>query len=266
MNVLSAPSAIATATAATADKSSASGLASDFETFLKMLTAQARYQDPLEPIDLTEYASQLAQFSMVEQQVKTNDMLSALSGQFGSGGMESLAGWIGLEVRAPMSVDFTGAPVTILPRPAAAADQASLVVSNAAGLELQRLNIPISSDPIQWAGLDETGQPFTSGTYDLEVESYAGGELISSIPVEVYGRIVEAQIQNGTPVLVLKDGQVISAESSLGGPQLDRCRLFLPVVLNAVRDQPEDVWHIAEASKSGAPGPLGISALALARE
>lgn len=83
MNVLSAPSAIATATAATADKSSASGLASDFETFLKMLTAQARYQDPLEPIDLTEYASQLAQFSMVEQQVKTNDMLSALSGQFG---------------------------------------------------------------------------------------------------------------------------------------------------------------------------------------
>ena len=51
-----------------ADTGSAlSAVTSDFETFLNMLTAQAKDQDPLEPIDSTEYAAQLAQFSMVEQ-------------------------------------------------------------------------------------------------------------------------------------------------------------------------------------------------------
>lgn len=50
-------------------------LSSDFEVFLQMLTAQAEYQDPLEPIDSSEYAAQLAQFSMVEQQVMTNDLM-----------------------------------------------------------------------------------------------------------------------------------------------------------------------------------------------
>ncbi len=37
-------------------------LSSDFETFIKMLTTQAKYQDPLEPLDSSEYAAQLAQF------------------------------------------------------------------------------------------------------------------------------------------------------------------------------------------------------------
>ncbi|WP_435988127.1 flagellar hook capping FlgD N-terminal domain-containing protein [Sulfitobacter sp. SH22] len=39
-------------------------ISSDFETFLKMLTTQARYQDPLEPIDSSQYSAQLAQFGL----------------------------------------------------------------------------------------------------------------------------------------------------------------------------------------------------------
>ena len=60
--------------------SNAATLSSDFETFIRMLTAQARYQDPLEPLDSSQYATQLAQFSMVEQQVLANDRLAALFG------------------------------------------------------------------------------------------------------------------------------------------------------------------------------------------
>ena len=58
-------------------------LSSDFETFLQMLTVQARYQDPLEPLSSSDYAAQLAQFSMVEQQVLTNDQLGNLAGLIG---------------------------------------------------------------------------------------------------------------------------------------------------------------------------------------
>lgn len=50
-------------------------LSSDFEVFLQMLTAQMKYQDPLNPVDSTDYATQLATFSGVEQAVLTNDLL-----------------------------------------------------------------------------------------------------------------------------------------------------------------------------------------------
>ena len=58
----------ATNTAPTQTKSSGfSG--GDFETFLKMLTTQIRNQDPLNPMEGSEFAVQLATFSGVEQQV-----------------------------------------------------------------------------------------------------------------------------------------------------------------------------------------------------
>ena len=60
-----------------------------------MLTAQARNQDPLEPMDSSEYASQLAQFSMVEQQVFTNDQLTGLANVLGGNAMSTMANWVG---------------------------------------------------------------------------------------------------------------------------------------------------------------------------
>ena len=44
-------------------------ISSDFETFLKMLTAQIKNQDPLKPMDSSEFATQLATFPSLEQQV-----------------------------------------------------------------------------------------------------------------------------------------------------------------------------------------------------
>lgn len=48
-----------------AQKSSSSGM--DKDAFLQLLVAQMRYQDPLEPTSNTEFISQYAQFSQVEQ-------------------------------------------------------------------------------------------------------------------------------------------------------------------------------------------------------
>lgn len=188
-------------------------LSSDFETFLKMLTAQARYQDPLKPIDSTEYASQLAQFSMVEQQVQTNDTLAALFGQFGASNMASLSGWVGMEARAATPAYFDGTPILVSPDPAPGADAVQLVVSNAAGVEIQRLYIPGTSDPVEWSGRDETGARFLDGVYSFAVESLKDGETIQTQQAEVYGRIAEAQIREGNVVLILEGGQSVPATS-----------------------------------------------------
>lgn len=45
--------------------------------FLQLLVAQLRYQDPLNPMEAQEFASQLAEFSGLEQQIKTNELLEA---------------------------------------------------------------------------------------------------------------------------------------------------------------------------------------------
>lgn len=50
----------------------------DYNAFLKLLLAQMQNQDPLNPIDSTEYVSQLASFSNVEQGLKMNAKLDQL--------------------------------------------------------------------------------------------------------------------------------------------------------------------------------------------
>ncbi len=42
----------------------------DYNSFLKLLTAQMKFQDPTKPTDATQFVSQLASFSSVEQGIK----------------------------------------------------------------------------------------------------------------------------------------------------------------------------------------------------
>ncbi|WP_240722871.1 flagellar hook capping FlgD N-terminal domain-containing protein [Poseidonocella sp. HB161398] len=70
------PSAPTTTTQnSTEPKSANTDTNSDFDTFIKILTSQIKNQDPANPLDSTELATQLATFSGVEQQVLTNKIL-----------------------------------------------------------------------------------------------------------------------------------------------------------------------------------------------
>src|SRR5213083_902330 len=53
-------------------------LASNFSTFLTLLTTQLKNQNPLDPLDTNQFTQQLVQFAGVEQQLKTNDQLTSL--------------------------------------------------------------------------------------------------------------------------------------------------------------------------------------------
>ncbi|UOM34939.1 flagellar hook assembly protein FlgD [Acuticoccus sp. I52.16.1] len=50
----------------------------DYEAFLRLLVTQMQNQDPLNPMDDTEYIAQLATFSNVEQNIITNQRLEAV--------------------------------------------------------------------------------------------------------------------------------------------------------------------------------------------
>ena len=83
MTTASTTAAASTSAATTAASTSAAAtaktsLGKDFNTFLNMLTTQLKHQDPLSPMDSTQFTSQLVQYSGVEQQINANTNLEKL--------------------------------------------------------------------------------------------------------------------------------------------------------------------------------------------
>ncbi len=74
-------------------------MADSYETFMSLLTAQIKNQDPLSPMDSTQFTQQLVQMTGVEQQLLTNDLLEKLVTNTGSG-IQTSVSLLGREVRA----------------------------------------------------------------------------------------------------------------------------------------------------------------------
>src|SRR5262245_48791469 len=84
-----------------ANSSNALGkLSEDFNNFLTLLTTQLKNQDPLSPMDSTEFTQQLVAFTGVEQQINTNTKLDQLIKLDKAGLMTSAASYIGTEIEA----------------------------------------------------------------------------------------------------------------------------------------------------------------------
>jgi len=195
---------------------SPSALSSDFETFLKMLTVQMQNQDPLNPVDSSDFAVQLATFSTVEQQVRTNDILSSLGDRLTGFDMGQLSGWIGMTARAEMPVAFAGDPVTLTLNPSTGADLARLVVRNERGAIVQQLDAPVTGGDFTWTGVGEGGTVVPYGTYSIELDSFQGETLLSTRQAESQARVVEAKRDGDSTILVLDGGQEISADTVIG--------------------------------------------------
>lgn len=213
MDISSTAALQTTTTSATSQKAA---ISSDFDTFLKMLTTQMKNQDPLNPVDSSDYAVQLATFSGVEQQQQTNTLLKELGAQFSLLGMSQLAGWVGQEARAAAPVWYSGQAVTLSPNPAAIADRAVLVVKDAQGNLMAREDLPASTTPYQWLGTDAAGDPLPEGRYTLTLESWAGEQKLGEETIESYAKILEARGGVAGTTLVLEGGIEVLATSVTG--------------------------------------------------
>lgn len=187
-------------------------LSSDFETFLKMLTTQMENQDPLNPMDSAEFATQLATFSSVEQQVMTNDLLTDLNNQIGAMGMAQLSGWIGMEARAEMPLAYDGTPTPLTLRTSNLADSAQLLIRDSSGTVVQRLDVPPRGGTFTWTGRDAAGRALPNGDYSATVESVSQGDVIERHPAQVHATIAEARQDAGQTRLVMSGGQTVLAD------------------------------------------------------
>jgi len=185
----------------------------DFETFLKLLTTQLQFQDPLQPLESTQFVAQLAQFSTVEQQIQTNTALGRILDAMGASGAGALGAWLGKEVRGASATTHEGGPLeAFIVDPPLAAESAQFVVRGVDGSIIRRVDIDPRSDTVVWDGRNDLGEPAPSGTYAFEARySFTGGETEVK-PAEVFSRVVEARRNSDDSVsLVLESGLVIPA-------------------------------------------------------
>lgn len=217
MDILQTPTAAATDRTANASGSADAGtISADFETFLRLLTTQMQHQDPLNPMESTEFASQLAQFSGVEQQVRSNDLLTGLQRGLATLGMGQLGGWIGMEARAEMPVNFDGQEVSLSAAPHALADRVELIVRNERGEIVQELPLVPGQDRVTWTGTGTDGSAVLPGLYSFATRSWSGAEMLEERGAMVYATVAEAALVDGEIWLTMQDGVSIPSGDVMG--------------------------------------------------
>jgi flagellar basal-body rod modification protein FlgD len=188
-------------------------ISEDYDMFLRLMVAQLKNQDPLQPVDGTEFVAQLAQFSGVEQQIKTNERLDSLLGALTRSAAEMSLGFLGRTVEtASGKVEIeAGAPAAFAFEVGKPANKAVAVVTNAEGIEVRRFDVDASTlgrREAVWNGYDGVGDPASPGVYTIRVQIYddEGKKVIGELPVLTRAKIIEARIGADTSTLVLSNG------------------------------------------------------------
>jgi flagellar basal-body rod modification protein FlgD len=190
---------------------SAALISSDFQTFLRMMTTQLQNQDPLNPIDSADYAVQLATFSGVEQQARTNALLESMAAQMGLSTLAQLAPWVGREARSAAAVQVGSDPISLSFKAAPGADRAVLAVYDTQNRLVSRQDVNVADTATEWTPSSIGGGPLPPGKYTLKLESYALEQRIAETPVEHYARISEIRNGPAGATIVLEGGIEISA-------------------------------------------------------
>ncbi|MDQ7018481.1 MAG: flagellar hook assembly protein FlgD [Robiginitomaculum sp.] len=208
LNGLGLNSTISTTQTATA------GLANNFDTFLTLLTEQLKNQDPLSPLDSTQFVDQLVQFSGVEQQINQNKNLESLINLNAANSATAAVGFIGKEVdvlntTAPLAngnaqwsyaTQSDAASVSILVK-----DANGKVVFKADG------NTATGTHTFNWDGRDNVGTLLADGNYDLEVSALDNDGNLVSTSVTTTRVITGADFSGTEPALLVGNERIAFA-------------------------------------------------------
>ena len=183
-------------------------LASNFETFLLLLTAQLRNQDPLSPLDSNEFTAQLTQMAGVEQQLLTNDLLTALLEQSGGTGLANASNYLGRDATAVWeAVKLQDGKAAWSYELAANAADVRLEVLNGNGDVIWSGDAPERGEGVHdftWDGKTAGGgQTPDGGVYTLRVTAASAGGTAVDSQVLIRGRVRGVEIYDGQPYLTI---------------------------------------------------------------
>ncbi len=166
-----------TATTATTQVTGENTLGKD--EFLNLLVTQLQYQDPLNPMDSTDFTAQLAQFSSLEQLSNLNGKFDQLARSQEALNNTQAVSYIGRSILAEgNTVDFDGEqPVAChfdLDDPSA---ETYVNVYDATGAFVRSFDagpMALGARRAAWDGRDQNGNMLSAGTYYFEVAAVDG--------------------------------------------------------------------------------------------
>ena len=157
-------------------------LASNFETFLTLLTTQLQHQNPLEPLDTNQFTQQLVSFAGVEQQLRTNDNLESLVKLSKIAHNATALSFVGLNVTAEGATTELrdGLAVWYLSSPKPVQAQISIQDANGSTVFTETKTLDAAIQPYQWNGRTSTGSIAPAGAYKIVVSAKdANGQTVA---------------------------------------------------------------------------------------
>ncbi|MTI10562.1 flagellar hook assembly protein FlgD [Curvivirga aplysinae] len=208
---MSVSSIIASQTASSNSAGASNKLAEDLDSFLLILTTQLQNQDPLSPMDSTEFTNQLVEFANVEQAINQTQRLEDLIGLQKATELNNAVSYMGKSVKVDHN-EFTHKAGTTeefeytLPE---TAKNAALFVFNKAGNLVYSAPVETAqgTHSVTWDAKDGSGNPMPAGDYHFEVSATnAEAKTIENIKY-AYSAVVDS-VEFGETNTTLKMGNV----------------------------------------------------------
>jgi flagellar basal-body rod modification protein FlgD len=186
-----------------------STLASNFNTFLTLLTSQLQNQDPLSPMDSTQFTQQLVQFSQVEQQIRTNEQLEGLVGQYQAASAGAALSYLGKDaIIESNSTYLAGGEANWAYDLPETAHDITINVKDAHGRTIY------STDGVKaegehlftWDGTTNSGATAPDGVYTLEIEAANEEGHDITVPTTVRETIMGVDFSGTTPLVITPSG------------------------------------------------------------
>ena len=188
-------------------------LASNFNTFLNLLTTQLKNQDPSNPVDSNQFTQQLVEFAGVQQQVQGNQYLSQILAAVQGNQVGSASSYIGTTIQASGNQgSLSSGAAQFGYNLAYAASKVAVTIKDTNGaVVFQGTGTNNSgSNTVTWDGTNSfTGATEPNGIYTMSVKATdANGNAITSTPF-ITGTVSSASISNGTVMLNLGNNLLV---------------------------------------------------------
>ena len=192
-------------TSSTSISGSRQGIADNFDTFLQLLTTQLKNQNPLDPLDTNAFTQQLVQFSSVEQQLKTNDFLSALVQSNNNTVQTNAVNYIGKTVSASgtRSELVNGSAVWNFALEDAAVTTVNIKDADGNVVYTEQGSLQAGAGMFQWDGKTSTGATAPDGTYSITMVGVNAEGKNVPITTEFTGTVTGIDFTGTEPVLLI---------------------------------------------------------------
>ncbi len=192
---------------AAATTKSLKDLSQNYETFLRLLTAQLQNQDPLQPQDTAAFTNQLVQFSQVEQQIAGNKKLDDMVAAINNGQPNQALGYLGKTVEIQsngLALQDGKSHLTVSTD--VPASSSVLEISDAKTNKVIRtieLQKTAGTQDVNWDGKDADGKQLDDGTFVAKVKAKGADGKAIDAQVLTFGKVTGVDLTSGEPHLML---------------------------------------------------------------